>query len=319
MPTTPATTAALLLSALIAAAAHAQPTDQPSDTRNQPDPDAPPAEITNTRKAPAHSVTLSGSFADSADFDSDAGDLQIARLSAALDVTFDLGPRRSLTLGLVSERSWYDFSGATTLHASGDPFGAVTGSELFLRYTAPFNDTTGYFALASVGIAAEDGADISDSFVYTGGLGFTVKASDTFSWGLGVLVRTQLEDDALVIPLPQVRWAISDKWTLESRRAGLRLGYAHSDALSYGLQGEYNSRSFRLKDDGPIPDGMATDRRVPVSFFADYKPADNITIGASVGASLYSNIELIDSAGNDIADDDLDPAVFFALTARIAF
>ena len=318
----PTTHTALALTALLTSAAIAQPSAQPAtqpDTRNQPDPQSPPAEITETRKAPSHSVTIGGSYADTADFDSDAGDLQIARLRAAVDVTFDLGPRRSLTLGLGSERSWYDFTGATTLDASGDPFGNVSDTELFLRYLAPINDTTSYFAIASVGIAAEDGADISDSFVYAGGLGFSTKASDTFTWGIGVLVRTQLEDDALVIPIPQIRWAISDRWTLESQRAGLRLGYAHSDSLTYGLQGEFASRSFRLKDDGPIPDGMATDRRVPLSFFAEYKPSDSITIGANVGASVYSNIELIDSAGNDIADDDLDASVFFGLNARIAF
>lgn len=308
------THATSLLVALLTSAAAAQP-DREADT----DPDAPPAEVTRTRAAPSHSVTLSGIYEDTADFDSDAGDLQILRARLAADVTFDLGTRRTLTLGLGSERSWYDFSGATGLDPSGDPFGAVTDTELSLRYAAPIDETVGYFALASVGIAAEDGADLSDSFVYGGGGGFTVKSSDTLTWGLGVYVRTQLEDDALVIPIPQIRWAISDRWTLESRRAGLRLGYAHSDALTYGLQGEFNSRTYRLKDDGPIPDGTATDRRVPVSFFADYKPADNITIGANVGASVYSNIELLNAAGNDIADEDLDASVFFGLSARVAF
>ncbi len=279
-----------------------------------------PAEITDPASTRLQwTVSATGSFTDRADLDDGPGDLRVSRARLGVQAGIDLGERRSLAVGLGAERSWYDFSDATDLDPSGDPFGDVTDAELFLRYSAPFNDTTSWFGLASIGIAAEDGADISDSFLYTGSLGFITRASDSFSWGLGVLVRTQLEDDVLVIPIPQIRWAIDEKWTLESQRAGLRLGYAHSDALSYGVQAEYVSRSYRLDDNGPIPDGMATDRRVPASFYVEYEPAPAFSINASVGASVYTNIELLDSSGDDITDDDLDTALFFALNARFRF
>lgn len=285
---------------------------------NEPDPAA--EAIRQAEKRPP-TVTLiaSGSYNDSADLDDGPGDFSVARVRAFLEVGFDLGQRRNLAVGFGSERSWYDFKNATALEPGGDPFGRTSDTELFLRYNAPFNDNTTWFGLAAIGLAAEDGADISDSFVYTGSLGFVTKASEDFSWGLGVLVRTQLEDDTLVIPVPQIRWAINDQWTLESQRAGLRLDYAHSETLSFGLQGEYASRSFRLRDDGPLPDGMVTDRRVPVSFYANYQATDSITIGASIGASLLGEIELFDDSGDTTAKDDFDPSLFFGLTARIRF
>lgn len=319
-------TAAMLALLALTAHASAQPAQDPApETRpttgatDEPADDL-PAEVTDPAPAgPTFTITASGTISDRSDLDDGPGDLRISRARLGVQAGFDLGERRALTVGLGAERSWYDFDDATDLDPSGDPFGDVTDAELFARYNAPFNDTTSWFGLASIGIAAEDGADISDSFVYTGSLGFITRASDSFSWGLGVLVRTQLEDDVLVLPIPQIRWAIDDKWTLESQRAGVRLDYAHSDALSYGVQGEYLSRSYRLDDNGPIPDGMATDRRVPVSFYAEYEPAPAFSINAAIGASVYSNIELLDSSGDDITDDDVDTALFFSLNARFRF
>lgn len=307
---------ALLAILTLPAAAYAQPA---SEGRADAQADLPAEVIDPAPAGPTFTLVATGTMSDRADLDDGPGDLRISRARLGVQAGFDLGERRSLAVGLGAERSWYDFKDATDLDPSGDPFGDVTDAELFLRYSAPFSDSTSWFGLAAVGIAAEDGADISDSFVYTGSLGFITRASDSFSWGLGVLVRTQLEDDALIIPIPQIRWAIDDKWTLESQRAGLRLDYAHSESFSYGVQAEYLSRSYRLDDNGPIPDGMATDRRVPVSVYAEYEPAPAFSINAAVGASVYSNIELLDSSGDDITDDDIDTSLFFSLTARIRF
>lgn len=308
----------VLLALLAPLPAHAQ--DQSSVVDPAREGDDLPAEVAQpARSAPTFTVTASGTLTDRADLDDGPGDLRISRARLGVEAGFDLGERRSFAVGLGAERSWYDFKNATALHASGDPFGDVTDAELYLRYNAPLNHNTNWFGLAAIGIAAEDGADISDSLIYTGSLGFVTRASETFSWGVGILVRSQLEDDALVLPIPQIRWAIDDKWTLESQRAGLRLGYSHSDALSYGVQAEYVSRSYRLDDNGPIPDGMATDQRIPISVYAEYQPAPTFSIGAAIGASVYSNIELLDSSGNDINDDDVDTALFFSLNARIRF
>lgn len=311
-PARPICLAALALPTALALAQDAAP-------RTTTEQDTPPAELEAQRKPPTFTLTTSGSYSPTADLDDGPGDLRITRVRAVLDVGIDLGERRSLALGIGSERSWYDFDGATELEAGGDPFSRVSDTEFFARYSGPLNDTTNWFALGAVGIAAEDGADISDSLVYTAGAGFVVQASPTFSWGVGAVVRTRLEDDALVLPIPQIRWAISDRWTLESQRAGLRLDYAHSDTFSYGLQGEYASRSFRLDDDGPIPDGMATDRRVPLSFYASYTPSPAVSLGASVGAALFSNIELLDDDGDKITDADVETAIFFGLNASIRF
>ena len=319
-PRPPAARLTLAL-ALAAAAAHAQPTEQPTEQPAEPsaEQDTPPPELDDKRAGPTLTLTLGGSFTAETDADDAPGELQITRARALLEAGFDLGDRRSLTIGLGAERSWYDFDGATTLDPSGDPFSRVTDAELFARYSAPLNDDTSWFALGSVGIAAEDGADLSESFVYSGAGGFVTQASPGFSWGLGVLVRTRLEDDPLIIPIPQIRWKIDERWTLESQRAGLRLDYRHSDALSYGVQGEYASRSFRLDEDGPLPDGMATDRRVPISVYADYTPTPAVTVTARVGAAVLTNIELLDRNGDKTADEDFDPGVFFGINARIAF
>jgi hypothetical protein len=312
---------AIGLVALLAGHATAQPEAAAPAERTFPDAteaDSLP-DLSPQRKSPTLSITGAGSFSDSAEFDSDDGDLQVSRVRALVEVALDLGKNRSLSIGFGSERSWYDFENATSLDPGGDPFGDVSDTEIFLRYSAAINEKTSWFALGAIGIAAEDDADLSDSLIYGGAVGFRTQESETFSWGLGLLVRSQLDDDPLIVPLPQIRWAISDRWTLESQRAGLRLGYTHCDDLSYGLQAEFVSRTFRLDENGPIPNGVATDRRVPVSFFASYRPTRSVSLVANIGAAVLSNIELLDDAGNDLADDDLEAALFFSLSARISF
>lgn len=316
--------APLLALILAAACAAAQPqAETPAPAATQADDraaaatdDAPPQ--LPERAGPTVALTLTGTIGAKADLD-DAGDFSVARARAAVDLGMDLGERRALTLTLGAEHSWYDFDDATGLAATGDPFSRTFEAQLGARFSAPVNDRTDWFALGAVGLAAEDGADLSDAWVFTAGGGFVTRASPTFSWGLGLVVRTRPEDDALIVPIPQIRWAIDDRWTLASHRAGARLNYAHSDQLSYGLQAEYQSRSFRLDDDGPIPDGVATDRAVPVAFYAEYTPRPGVTLGASIGATLLHNVELIDDAGDKITDEDADPAAFFGLTARVAF
>ena len=307
-----------------ATALHAQPTDQPTDQltdqpTDQPTDQSAPPEVTNESNAPTFSLSLAGWHAFETDLDTGPGDLSATRVRMDLSASFNLAERRTLVVGLEVEENWYDFNNATGLDPSGDPFDNATNADLFARYSAPLTDNTTWFGVATVGVAAESGADLSESFIYGGALGFTYRQSDSLSWGLGIAVRTRLEDDALIIPLPQIRAKLSERWTLASERAGLRLEYAASDALAYGLTAQYDSRTFRLDDAGPIPSGVATDRRVPVAFFARYAPDRNLDITAQIGASLLTNIELLDANGNDLTDDDADTALFAGLSARIRF
>ncbi len=314
MPTNPHRfIAALAFAAAPALAAEpsATPADQPADN--------PPPEVTPETAGPTFTASIAGWHAFDADLDTGPGELSLSRLRLDLSAGFDLAERRTLVVGIEAEETWYDFTNATSLDASGDPFDNATNVDLFARYSAPLNDNTTWFGVATIGFAAESGADFSDSLIYGGALGFSYRQSETFSWGLGVAVRTRLEDDALIIPLPQIRAKLSERWTLASERAGLRLEYAASDALAYGLTAQYDSRTFRLDDGGPIPSGVATDRRVPVAFFARYSPDRNIDLTAQIGASLFTNIELFDANGNDLTDDDADTALFAGLSARIRF
>lgn len=310
--------AALLLAAL-SGTAFAQPDAQPSSQSADRSPKAPPAEVADAKSEPAVEINLGAAHYFDADFDAGPGELSTTRASLGASVAFPLAERRRLTVGIELTESWYDFSNATGLDASGDPFDNATEIDLTAAYAAPVNDTTSYFVQAMVGSAGESGSDFSDTLVYGGALGFITKQSDTFQWGLGVAVRTRLEDDALIIPLPQIRLSLSDRWTLATERAGVTLDYKANDDLHYGLLARFDSRTFRLDDNGPIPAGVATEERIPVAFYARYNPDPSVTIDAEVGAAVYSNIELFDTFGNELTDDDVDPSVYVAVSARFRF
>jgi len=311
MPIHTAASAAALLA--LAGAALAQPAD---DADQQP-----PAKVTDadTKADPAFQINLGARHFFEADLDTGPGELSTTRAAVGAAVTLFPADRTRLTFAIDATESWYDFSGATGLHASGEPFDNATEIDLSAAFSAPLNDTTNYFVSALVGYAAESGADFSDSLVYGGNVGFVTRQSDTFSWGLGVAVRTRLEDDALVIPLPQITWKLSDRWVLATQRGGVTLDYDASESLNYGLGIQFDTRTFRLDETGPIPAGVASEERVPLFFYATYKPNPTIEITAEAGATVYSNIELFDSVGNELVNDDVDPAIFLGLTGRIRF
>lgn len=301
---------------------------------NQPGDDSPESRE-STRAAqeidqsPKPSLTLRASlgatFQADADFDDDIGELSLAEYRTSISALWDIEDAGRLSIELSAGLLDYDITPSATAVA-GDA--ASIGSELDNIHTLGlsgiysdrFSDTTSWFVGGGIGFSGEDDADFGDSFDWRFTTGFQYKQSETFSWGVGVLVASRLEDDVLVVPVPQITWNINDRWTLASQRAGLRLSYKSSDTLTYGLSGEYRSDSFRLDDThAAAPEGMGTHRRIPVALFAQYKAHEQIVIDASVGAALGGELEFLDTNGNDISKQDIDPGIFASINISYRF
>ena len=316
--TTPLLLIALCGSPLLAS----QPTQQPDQAQGERD-----AEQID-RTGPA-TLTLRASvgvtYQADADFDGNIGELSLLEYRAGLTALINIEDAGRLSINLSAGLLDYDVSPSLT-SVAGDA--ASIGAELDTIHTLGltgiysdrFNDTTNWFIGAGVGFAGEEDADFGDGFdwLFTGG--FEYKQSDTLTWGIGVLVKSQLEDDVLIVPVPRITWKIDDRWTLASERAGLRLSYKSSDELSYGISGEYRSDSFRLDDThAAAVEGMGTHRRIPIGLFAEYTPNDRIVIDASVGAALGGELEFLDTNGNDVSKQDLDPGFYGSLNLSFKF
>jgi opacity protein-like surface antigen len=316
--TTPLLLIALCGSPVLAA----QPTQQPDQAQGERDAE----QIERTGPA---TLTLRASagvtYQADADFDGNIGELSLLEYRAGLTALINFEDAGRLSINLSAGLLDYDVSPSPT-SVAGDA--ASIGAELDTIHTLGltgiysdrFNDTTNWFIGAGVGFTGEEDADFGDGFdwLFTGG--FEYKQSDTLTWGIGVLVKSQLEDDVLIVPVPRITWKIDDRWTLASERAGLRLSYKSSDELSYGISGEYRSDSFRLDDThAAAVEGMGTHRRIPIGLFAEYTPNDRIVIDASVGAALGGELEFLDTNGNDVSKQDLDPGFYGSLNLSFKF
>lgn len=299
---------------------------QPDNTRD----DGSRADAEQIERSESSSLRISpyvyGSFHADADLDSDIGEFGFSSYRAGINLSRRVGDRGLLSANIGFGLLDYDITpSATSVANDAADIGAgledVYESEIILSYVHRGEGKWSYLFAGGVISSGEDGADFGDTLDFLGTAGFRYQYNDRLSLGLGVLVRTQLEDDALVIPVPQIRYQISDKWVLESERAGLELRYEANEQITYGLAGEYLSSTFRLNDmhAALVSEGVATHRRVPVSIFADFTPSEQIQIRARVGTSLAGNIEFLDASGNDITDQDIDPAIFGSLNVSFRF
>lgn len=317
MPTSrllPLTLLALATTPLLAA----QPSEEGSEKEAEQIERSEPQSLTLIARA-------GGSFQADADFDNDIGELSLSEYRAGLTALWNIEDAGRLTIDLSAALLDYDVTPSAT-SVAGDA--ASIGAELddihqvgiTAIYSDSLNDTTNWFLGGGIGFSGEDDADFGDSFDWLATGGFEYKQSDTLSIGVGVLIKSRLEDDVLIVPIPRINWTIDERWSLRTERAGLELRYKHSDKLSYGVFGEYRSDSFRLDDThAAAVDGMGTHRRIPVGMFADFKASDRFTIEAAVGAALGGELEFLDANGNDVSKQDLDPGIFGAITVSFRF
>lgn len=252
-------------------------------------------------------------YFDETDFDDGSGTLKALRTAVGIRADMKLGEGK-LSVGFDAAFTDYDFE-----ITSGNSFDDVTSMTLSAMYRARLNDKGFWFVGGSINSAYESGAQFEDSFSGAVLGGYLHKMSDTLDLGIGVMVKTRLEDDVLVLPVPQIRYNMGNGWTLESQRAGVRVMYAMNESLSFGLSGEYQSSSFRLDETNAIPEGAATESRIPIAFRVEYKPSTNFRIHGHVGAALGNQLEFFDNAGNTISEPDLDTSIFFGFGGSFTF
>lgn len=256
--------------------------------------------------------------------DLDTGEVSIARLDTAISTRTAIGDSSALSFRIGSEFSFYDF-------ADVGPFGVDGGMDSGARYTvgttfsSQIDDRWGYFVGGSVTASPGEGASWGDSITGGGVAGFTYQITDSLRVGAGIGISSRLEDDARFIPVPNIEWQIDEQWRLATTSRGLgvrglELSYDANEWLTLFALGGWASREYRLDDDGgPAPDGVLRDERVPLYIGATFKPADNVSIDVGVGGSVWSQFELLDSGGTEIADSDADPALGGWIGATVRF
>ena len=269
------------------------------------------------------SLNLGGVYSFGSDLSDGPGDVAVTRAFAGVAARFPVLEATQLTLGIESEYSWYDFSGATAFAPSGEPWDDVQEIALSLgvqhRVSEQWTVTVG----GTIDSSLEIGADFGDSLTYGGAIGAVYSFSEDLSLGLAVGIRSQLEDDVLVLPLPVIDWRINERWRVGSVRdfgvVGLGVTFTPSEKWSFVLSSGVQAREFRLDDEGAAPDGVGRDWRVPIALRAGYTVTPNFVVAVFGGVDVWGELTLDDRNGNEIAEDELEPAAFVGGGVTIRF
>jgi len=161
----------------------------------------------------------------------------------------------------------------------------------------------------------ESGAKASKSFTGGGVVGFNYVSSPTFSVGLLIGALSQIEDKAMVVPIPVINWKFAESWALRTGVISLgptpgvggEVGWklAPSLELAGGLQ--FQRRRFRLDKN----DAVGQEKMVPVYGKVTWWmfPQGALELFGSVATN--GNLRLENKNGNKITDKDYDNTAFF--------
>jgi len=265
-------------------------------------------------------------YALPADLRTTTGDVSVFRVGAGLGVSAPIGEMSSLGVNLAWQRSWYEWDKATAFGGTNEPWDDVNELDLGVRYMSRVDEKWSWFAGVGVNSSGEDGADFGDTLTFGGGGGVRYQVSETLGLTGGVIVRSQLEDNASVIPIVGVDWTIDDRWSLTTDyrtsifpRPGVFVKYKASEDVTVALGASYETKAFRLSDRDTPADGIGREWRLPVELNAQWKVSAHGTLSATVGLVAWQRYRMDDAAGVRIAQFETDPTMSFGLSFTLAY
>jgi hypothetical protein len=255
------------------------------------------------------------------------GSVAVTRAGGALQVRTELNETWELRLNGFYEFSMYDFDGGRAFHQNDGPWENISTTEFRANLIWHDDDSPwSVFGGPDVQFANETGADWDDGISGGGFFGATHRMSDRLVLGGGVGVTTQIEDDVQVFPIFIVEWGITDQLRVStgisrtlSRRNGAEIIWTPIKRWEFAIGAAYETRRFRLDDDGFAPDGVGEDEFYPIWARVSYRFDRSWEISLHGGLDAFGEMTIEDDDGRTIEDGDYDSAPFLAATVQIRF
>lgn len=273
------------------------------------------------------SLTVDSRAMFPAAFAEGGGRLATLQLGGRLKSELPLLENLVLTVGLGSRWTHYDFDDAFELDAQqGDPWSTVHQGDLELGLRLRWSELS-VFASGSLGFHREEGAALSSALTVGAVFGVMYAFNKTLSAGLGVSIRSRLEDSLQVLPVPlfNLRVDLDARWRFElGLPRGARVVFTPVEvldlSLGLALAAAFGAGETRLDNRGLAPRGIFKHTSLPVELSADWRPAGK-TLELSVGVGLiaYQKLEIENSRGHKISDVHSEPTGYASLTLRLRF
>lgn len=167
----------------------------------------------------------------------------------------------------------------------------------------------------------EDGANMADGFTGGGVVGFNYISSPDFSIGLLIGAISQIEDDALVAPIPLLFWRFADHWMLKlgpqilgpTPGVGAEVAWRLSKSVELSTGVQFQRRRFRLDR----ADQVAQDTVVPVFVKGRWWFINEGSLEFFASIAAGGELRLENKNGNKITEKDYESTPYVG--ARLLF
>lgn len=185
------------------------------------------------------------------------------------------------------------------------------------------NEQWAILAAPIVRLNLEGDAKVKDSVRGGGVVGFIYSSSPTLTLGLLIGALDQIEDDALIAPIPLIRWQFSDSWTLRTAIANLggQNGLGAEVAWQWASKVEivggvgYQRRRFRLNTN----DQVGEETLIPIygKLSLEIHPQGKLEL--LVGVAAGGELRLENKNGHKIREEDYDATAMVGAQLNFVF
>ena len=275
------------------------------------------------KPGPPSKPGLHGTFSASANyvFETDldeGGSLAVNRSSVAAGLENVASNSVMVGLAVEHERSHYGFSGGALEETAALEDATATRFGVNLR--RPLNEKWSLFGAMDTTFSVADGTSWGDGRTSGGLISFQRRVTDRFSLSIGLIGHERLEERPMVFPIPGFEWRITDRLALRTAQ-GLTLSWQVDGRKKWtaDFAANYESRSYRLDDDGPLPSGVAKDSRVPLIASVRFAPHPVVSIRFYAGTVVAQRLEFDDSDGSEVETVKADPTLVAGVQVSTRF
>lgn len=271
------------------------------------------------------SIDGGGAHQSEADLSDSTGGFSMDRWFVSGGVDYAWSRRDSVGISIGGGQSNYDFVDDSSF-GGGEPWDKIDEMRVSLNGRFGFGDTGSIFIIPTLRFNGEKDASSSDSRTWGLFAAATWKVKENLTIGPGIGIFSRLESGTRVFPILAIDWNITDRWNLSTGRGlassvgpGLTLSYKLNDDWSFGVAARYESKEFRLDDDGPVADGVGRDKSMPLVFTANLSPNKKLNLSAFLGVAFGGELRVRDSMNVTVDESDYDAALLAGVTFEYRF
>jgi len=205
------------------------------------------------------------------------------------------------------------------------PWGHINRPAVGFRLAQQIGPQLGLFIAPELEWSYESGASAGDAKNFGAVFGATEYFSPTLVLGLGAGVFRQI-DKTRVFPLLIVNWQIDGQWRVSNPfqagpagGAGLELVRALGAQWELAAGASFRDYRFRLRSDGPAPNGIGRNEGVPVFARLTRQLGQQGHIDLYAGAVTAGKLRVLDATGATLSSSSYHPAPLLAASATLNF